>query len=61
MTFLIFHVIKKTFTEASEILRKDFWAMISSENKEINQTVNTQPIDAYCWGCNLANIFKKII
>ena len=37
-------VIKKTFNEASEILRKDFWAMISSENKEINQTVNTQPL-----------------
>ena len=37
-------IIKKTFDEASEILNKDFWAMISSENKEINQTINTQPL-----------------
>jgi [acyl-carrier-protein] S-malonyltransferase len=37
-------IIKKTFTEASEILKKDFWAMISTENLEINQTVNTQPL-----------------
>jgi len=37
-------IIKKTFTEASEVLNKDFWAMTSSENQEINQTVNTQPL-----------------
>ena len=37
-------IIKKTFIEASEILNKDFWAMVSSDNKEINQTVNTQPL-----------------
>ena len=37
-------IIKKTFTEASEILNKNFWAMASSENHEINQTVNTQPL-----------------
>ena len=37
-------IIKKTFTEASEILNKDFWTMTSSENLEINQTVNTQPL-----------------
>ena len=37
-------IIKKTFSEASEILNKDFWAMTSSENQEINQTVNTQPL-----------------
>jgi [acyl-carrier-protein] S-malonyltransferase len=30
-------IIKKTFTEASEILNKDFWAMTTSENQEINQ------------------------
>ncbi len=37
-------IIKETFTEASEILNKDFWTMSSSENQEINQTVNTQPL-----------------
>ena len=37
-------IIRKTFTEASEILNKDFWTMTLSENHEINQTVNTQPL-----------------
>jgi [acyl-carrier-protein] S-malonyltransferase len=37
-------IIQKTFTEASEILNKDLWAMTTSENQEINQTVNTQPL-----------------
>jgi len=37
-------IIQKTFTEASEILNKDLWAMTSSENQEINQTINTQPL-----------------
>ena len=37
-------IIKKTFVEAADILNKDFWAMSSSENEEINQTVNTQPL-----------------
>ena len=37
-------VIKETFIEASETLNKDFWAMTTSENKDINQTVNTQPL-----------------
>jgi len=37
-------IIKKTFTEASDVLSKDFWAMTASENQEINQTVNTQPL-----------------
>ncbi|MDC6484972.1 acyltransferase domain-containing protein, partial [Methylophilaceae bacterium] len=37
-------IIKKTFIEASEVLNKDFWAMILSENQEINQTMNTQPL-----------------
>ena len=37
-------VVQKNFTEASEILNKDFWAMVSSDNQEINETVNTQPI-----------------
>ena len=37
-------IIQKTFTEASEVLNKDFWAMTTSENQEINQTINTQPL-----------------
>jgi len=37
-------IIRKTFIEASEILNKDFWAMTSSDNQEINQTLNTQPL-----------------
>ena len=37
-------IIKKTFIEASEVLNKDFWAMTLSENEEINQTINTQPL-----------------
>ena len=37
-------IIKKTFIEASEILGKDFWAMVTSDNDDINQTVNTQPL-----------------
>ena len=37
-------IIRKTFIEASEILNKDFWAMTSSYNQEINQTLNTQPL-----------------
>jgi len=41
-------IIKKTFTEAFDILSKDFWAMTSSEDdryrQDINQTVNTQPL-----------------
>ncbi len=37
-------IIQKTFTEASEVLNKDFWAMTSYENQEINQTINTQPL-----------------
>ena len=32
-------VIKKTFIEASEILNKDFWAMATSENQDINQSL----------------------
>ena len=37
-------IVKKTFIEASEVLNKDFWAMTLSENEEINQTINTQPL-----------------
>ncbi|MDC0182534.1 ACP S-malonyltransferase [Nitrosomonadales bacterium] len=37
-------IIKETFDEAARILNKDFWAMSSSENEDINQTINTQPL-----------------
>jgi len=41
-------IIKKTFTEAFDILNKDFWVMTSAEDdiyrEDINQTVNTQPL-----------------
>jgi len=37
-------IIKKTFIEASDILGKDFWAMVTTENEIINQTINTQPL-----------------
>ncbi|MDA1339065.1 MAG: ACP S-malonyltransferase [Proteobacteria bacterium] len=37
-------VIKKTFDEASAIIGNDLWKIISVDNNEINQTVNTQPI-----------------
>jgi [acyl-carrier-protein] S-malonyltransferase len=37
-------VIKSSFDEASDVVGEDLWAMISSENDKINQTINTQPI-----------------
>jgi len=37
-------IIKSTFEEASDIVGDDLWAMITSENDKINQTINTQPI-----------------
>ena len=37
-------IIKKTFIEASDILGKNFWSMVTTENKIINQTINTQPL-----------------
>lgn len=38
--------IKETFAHASEVLKKDLWALISNEFyvQELNQTQNTQPI-----------------
>ena len=30
-------IIKKTFIEASDILGKNFWSMVTTENKIINQ------------------------
>ena len=36
--------IKQTFTEASDILKTDFWAMATEPNELLNQTQNTQPL-----------------
>lgn len=38
-------IIAETFTEASDTLMQDFWAMIHADSAdEINQTINTQPL-----------------
>ena len=37
-------VIKQTFTEASDILGVDFWAMATELNELLNLTQNTQPL-----------------
>ena len=37
-------IIKQTFTEASDILKTDFWAMATEPNELLNQTQNTQPL-----------------
>lgn len=37
-------IIRDTFTEASDILKIDFWSMVTEPNEAINQTTNTQPI-----------------
>ena len=37
------NIIRSTFEEASEIVGDDLWAMITTENDKINQTINTQP------------------
>lgn len=37
-------IIRDTFTEASDILGVDFWAMATEPNEAINETTNTQPI-----------------
>lgn len=36
--------IKQTFTEASDILETDFWAMVTEPNELLNLTQNTQPL-----------------
>lgn len=38
------NIIRDTFTEASDILGVDFWAMANEPNEAINETANTQPI-----------------
>ncbi len=36
--------VQLTFSEASEVLRRDFWDLVSSgSEEELNQTANTQP------------------
>ncbi|MEQ1598546.1 MAG: ACP S-malonyltransferase [Methylotenera sp.] len=37
-------IIKQTFTEASDILKVDFWKMVTEENELLNQTQHTQPL-----------------
>ena len=37
-------VIKQTFSEASDILKTDFWAMATEPNELLNLTQNTQPL-----------------
>ena len=38
-------IVRNTFTEASQILGVDLWAMLQEETAEnINQTINTQPL-----------------
>lgn len=37
-------VIKQIFTEASDILKTDFWAMVTEPNELLNQTQYTQPL-----------------
>ena len=37
-------IVRDTFTEASDILGADFWAMATVPNEQINETTNTQPI-----------------
>ena len=37
-------IIRNTFTEASDVLGQDFWAMATEPNEVINETTNTQPI-----------------
>lgn len=37
-------IIRDTFTEASDVLGVDLWAMATEANDSINETTNTQPI-----------------
>jgi [acyl-carrier-protein] S-malonyltransferase len=41
---LLSGIIRDTFTEASDILGVDFWAMATEANEGINETSHTQPI-----------------
>ena len=37
-------VVRDTFTEASDILKADFWHMATEPNEQLNLTSNTQPL-----------------
>ena len=37
-------VVRDTFTEASDILKEDFWHMATEPNEKLNLTSNTQPL-----------------
>lgn len=37
-------IVRDTFTEASDILKTDFWSMATEPNELLNQTTNTQPL-----------------
>ena len=37
-------VVRDTFTEASDILKEDFWYMATEPNEKLNLTSNTQPL-----------------
>jgi [acyl-carrier-protein] S-malonyltransferase len=37
-------IIRQTFVEASDILKTDFWAMVTEPNELLNQTQHTQPL-----------------
>ena len=37
-------IVKDTFAEASQILKKNFWDMVTHDNSDIHLTQNTQPI-----------------
>ena len=43
-TFAEIDIVRQTFAEASKILEKNLWGMISIENTDIHKTENTQPI-----------------
>jgi [acyl-carrier-protein] S-malonyltransferase len=43
-TFAEIDIVRQTFAEASKILEKNLWSMISIENTDIHKTENTQPI-----------------
>jgi [acyl-carrier-protein] S-malonyltransferase len=42
--FAYLNIIRDSFTEASDILGVDLWAMATEPNEAINETTNTQPI-----------------
>lgn len=48
------------FDKASEILKKDLWAMVSQDNDDINKTENTQPIMLIA-GITIWNLLKNEI